>query len=341
MINYDEFLSEIENGKKKNGYLMAGLDEELIKECINKIINKNIDQNFRELNVIKFDGMSVTFDEIFNACETMPFMSDKKVVIVYRSVFLNEKQDIKMIQKLKDYVKNLPSFTIFIMYTLLKDKRDKIPKNKNIMTFDKSLELVYCDKIRKDRFIKKVSDIFKEKHALIGRTELMYFINKCGTNFTIIKSESDKIVSYCLNREIKKNDIDKIVSSSEEDDIFDLVDLVSQGKIEMAEDVLKEILFKRDSHMLILSAIERQFQRLYEIKIGLLNGKNVGYFEKEFRLSNFVILKLISLSKRFSKKKIEKILNLTLETEKRIKSTTLDKDMELEFLLLSTVTIKA
>lgn len=319
---------------------MAGFDEELIKEGIDIIINKNIHKDFRELNVIKFDGMTVTFDEIFNACETMPFMSDKKVVVVYRSAFLNEKQDAKMIQKLKDYVKDIPSFTILIMYTLLKDKRDKPTKNKNIMAFDKSIELVFCDKLRKDRFMKKVSDIFKERNTQIGKAELLYFTNKCGTNFNIIKREADKLSSYCLNREIKKTDIDKIISSSDEDDIFDLVDLISQGKIERAEDVLKEILFKRDSHMIILSAIERQFQRLYEIKIGLLNGKDVSYFEKQFRIPSFVVSKLISLSKRFSEKKLTAILSLSLETEKRIKSSTCDKDMELEFLLLRTVTIK-
>ena len=78
MINYDVYEKEIEKGNIKNGYIFCGLDEELIKDGIELIVKKEIAEEFKELNLIRIDGMNTNFDEIMNACETMPFMSEKK-----------------------------------------------------------------------------------------------------------------------------------------------------------------------------------------------------------------------------------------------------------------------
>ena len=42
------------------------------------------------MNYSKFDGNKADFETIVEACETMPFMSDKKVVVVYRATFLDD-----------------------------------------------------------------------------------------------------------------------------------------------------------------------------------------------------------------------------------------------------------
>ena len=93
MINYEVYESEVEKGKINNGYIFCGLDEELIKDAIELIVKRTIQDDFKDLNLIRIDGMNTTFDEIMNACETLPFMSEKKVVIIYRANFLQEKTD--------------------------------------------------------------------------------------------------------------------------------------------------------------------------------------------------------------------------------------------------------
>ena len=66
---------------------LYGLDEKLIKSSIDPIIKKVLDKDFLDLNFIKIDGLTSTFDEIENACETLPFFGDKKVVLVYKFNF--------------------------------------------------------------------------------------------------------------------------------------------------------------------------------------------------------------------------------------------------------------
>ena len=91
MIDFDVLEGEIKKGKIENSYIFCGLDEELIKEGVNLIVDKSIDKSLLDLNYIRLDGLTTTFDDIMNACETMPFMGEKKVVVVYRSNFLKDK----------------------------------------------------------------------------------------------------------------------------------------------------------------------------------------------------------------------------------------------------------
>lgn len=343
MINYEVYEKEIEKGNIKNGYVFCGLDEELIKDGINLIIEKEIDEQLADINLIKIDGMNTNFDVIMNACETMPFMSEKKIVLVYRANFLQDKSDstgTKIYNDIKKYVENMPPYTILIMYYLCKDKRDKPNKNKKLTPIGKVLPIVYCDKLKRDKYIKKISDIFKEKGKQIGRVELMYFCEKVQNNFDIIKREIDKLISYSEGREIKKSDIDLLILNSNEDDIFDLVELIAQRKIDKAIDVMKEILYKSDQHMLIMSTIQKHFSRLYGIKLGMMQGKKVEHFIEKFRLPQFVCEKLMSQSSRFTEKQLAELIKLCVETERKLKSSGLDKTMEMEFLLINTLTVK-
>ena len=61
------------------------------------------------------------------------------------------------------------------MYYLLNDKRDRPNKNKKLTTVGKYLSIVHCDKLKKDKYFKKVSEVFKEKGKQIGKVELAKF----------------------------------------------------------------------------------------------------------------------------------------------------------------------
>ena len=64
MINCDVYEKEIQKGNIKNGYIFCGLDEELIKDEIEFILKKQITEDFKELNLIRIDGMNTSFNEI-------------------------------------------------------------------------------------------------------------------------------------------------------------------------------------------------------------------------------------------------------------------------------------
>ena len=343
MIDFDVLEGEVKKGKIDNSYIFCGLDEELIKEGISLVVNNTVDKSLLDLNYIRLDGLTATFDDIMNACETMPFMGDKKVVVVYRSSFLKDKTDsagTKTYNEVLKYLKDLPPYTVLIMYYLFNDKRDTPKKSNKVKALDTVSKVVYFDKLKKDRYYKKVEEVFKEKGKEIGKIELRYFAEKVQNNFDIIRREADKLISYTGDRIITKNDIDKLIANSSEDDIFDLIDFISQKKVEKALDLLYELLSKSDQHMLIISNIENNFKRLYEIKILVQNGTRVNDISSKFKLPTFVCEKLINQCSKFSVKQLQKLMEICLETENKIKTTGVDKNMEMELMIFNIFMIK-
>ena len=343
MINMEMFQTEIKKNTIDNGYIFCGLDEELIKESVDLIVKKVVDKDFMDLNYIRLDGLTTTFNDIENACETMPFFGDKKVVVVYRANFLKEKPDkdgAKVYSEVAKYIKNLPEYTILIMYYLFNDKRDTPKKNKKLLTLEKSVKVVHCDKLKKDRYYKKIEDLFKAKGRNIGKIQLRYFADRVQNNFDIIKREIDKLDNYATGREIVKEDIDKLIQNKNEDDIFDLVEYISIRKVEKALDLLDELLFKSDQHMLIISAIENHFKRLYDIKIYVAKGKRADFFMSKYRLPQFVCEKLMQQSAKFNSKQLQKFIKICVNTEVKLKSSTVDKQTEMELMLFRTFMTK-
>lgn len=343
MINLEQFEDEIKKSNISNSYVFCGLDEELIKESINQIVKRTISKDSLELNLIKLDGLQTTSNEIENACETMSFFQDKKVVVVYRANFLKEKTDkegSKNYNEILEYVKNMTKDTILIMYYLFNDKRETPKKNKKLLSLDKYVKVVHCDKLKKDRYYKKIEDMFKEKGRTIGKIQLRYFADKVQNNFDIIKREIEKLDAYALGREITKEDIDKLLSTKSEDDIFDLVEYISQRKVDKALDLLDELLFKAEQHMLIITSIENHFKRLYEFKVYLNKGKKTDFFMSKYRLPQFVCDKIIVQSKKFDLKQLKHLIKICVDAENKLKSSASDKQTEMELMLFKTFMVK-
>lgn len=339
MINIEVLENEIKKGQIDNSYIFCGLDEQLIKEGIDLITSKVVDPGFEDLNYIKLDGLTTTFDEIMNACETIPFMGEKKVVLVYRANFLKDKTDAtdkKTYGDMSKYLKDMPNHTVLIMYYLFNDKRETPKKNRKLITLGKCCKVVHSEKLKKDKYYKKVEDVFKDQGKEIGKNELRYFAEKVQNNFDIIKREVDKIINYTYGREIKKSDIDKLIPNKSEDDIFDLVDFISQKKIENAMDLMDELLFRADQHMLIIVSIENHFKRLYEVKVLMSKGKKLDEIASQLKLHPYVCEKTMAQCNRFTIKQLQELMKICLETERKIKSSSIDKQTEMELMLFKT-----
>lgn len=339
-MDLDNFEQLLKKKDLKGCYILYGADENLIKDAVNKAANTVVDETFRELNLVKFDGMKVQFEEVMNACETLPFMSEKKVVIVFRADFLGSKDDRESKKKVEDfrqYLSTLPPYTILLMYYVFGDDREKA--SSNIKKLEKLASLVQVDKLKGSKLYKKVGDIFEERQRNINKVLLQFFCDHIDNNMEIINNEINKLLDYTEGREITKEDILDLLPQTNNDDIFDLVDFVSQRKPEKAINILNELIFKGESVTGVLFMIERQFKLLYSIKLAMEEGKNKDILVKELKLHPYVCEKLINQSRKFSLNQIRACMKMCLDTEKSLKSSQSDKKIEMEMLLINTVRI--
>lgn len=339
MIEFAEFEEKLKKGEIKNSYIFCGIDEGLMQENIKHLVNKNVDKTFRELNYVQFDGSTVDMEVVVNTCETIPIMSDKKVVVVYRAKFLGEgedREDNKKFDRLTKYLENVPNFCILIVYYVFENDREK-PSNK-IKKLDKKATVVKFDKLKGAALEKKVKGLFEKRGIDIGKIELKLFCDGLENNMNIINNEIDKLSSYTLGRQITKEDVSVMLPPKSDNDIFDLVDCISQKKPEKALDILNELIFKGEKPTYILFMIERQFNILFNLKLGVEAGKSKDMLSKELRLNPYICEKMIAQSKRFSSKQLINALDCCLNTEETLKSSSASGKIEMELLIIRTIT---
>lgn len=359
LIKYSELESNIKKGKFENCYIFCGYDEQLMKECIASILKKTVSRDFMSFNYIQLDGSNVTYDDIVNACETLPFMSDKKVVVIYRAEFLddtrkkkksadgadedqgdkceeheNDASD-KSFSQISRYITSVPPHCILIVYQVLNDDRDK-PGSK-VQRLDKKLCVVKFDKLKGDVLEKKVKSYFEEKGKSIGRPEIKLFCDLLDNNMETVKNEVEKLCCYTESNEIKKEDILSLLPQKADNDIFDLVDFISQKRYERAISIMNELIYKGESLLKILYMVERQFKLLLNIKIELDAGKSCQLISKELALNPYICEKMASQSRKFTKKQVLKAVDLCLSTEEKLKSTGVNAKTEMELLIINAV----
>lgn len=359
LIKYSELENNIRKGKIENCYIFCGCDEQLMKESIAYILKRTVSKDLLSLNYIQLDGSTVTYDDMVNACETLPFMSDKKVIVIYRAEFLedsrkkkkssdstgedqndsaedreNDSAD-KSFSQISKYLVNIPPYCILIIYQVLNDDRDK-PSSK-VQRLDKKLCVVKFDKLKGEILEKKVKEYFEEKGKNIGRPEIKLFCDLLDNNMETVKNEVEKLCCYTESNEIKKEDILSLLPQKTDNDIFDLVDFISQRRYEKAISIMNELIYKGENLLKILYMIERQFKLLMNIKIELDRGKSCKVISKELSLNPYICEKMAAQSRKFTKKQVIKAVDLCLSTEEKLKSTGVNAKTEMELLIINAV----
>lgn len=332
--------NKLNKGNLSNVYVFCGSDEQSIKKAIDKIVNKVVNKDFKELNYVQLDGMTVEIDSIINACETLPIMSEKRVALIYRANFLKDKVDKsmeKVFKSLIKYIEDVPKDSILIMYYIFENDREK--ESLKLKKLDKKIEVVKFSKLKGVALQRKVGEIFKRKNKSISKSDLALFCNIVENNMDIIENEVEKLCCYVDDRDIVTEDITKLISGKNDNDIFNLVDFVSQKKPQKSLDILNELVFKGESVTGILRMIQRQFKLIFDIKVNMDKGKNKDDIARELRLHPFICEKMMNQSKKFSIGQLEKIFKLCIETEKTLKSSSVNQKTELELLIINTVIV--
>lgn len=354
MIDFIEFDKKLKKKEIGNCIVFCSADEKLIRDSVMAIRNQNINDDFKQLNYLEIDGVESDADMILNSCETLPVLSEKRMVVVYRSEFLRggssnsnenegEQEETEEVYKpstngdmykfILNYVNKIPEHCILVMYYVLGDKREKL--GNKLFKLDKKVLIVKDEKPNKLVFENRVANIFKEKGKNIGKMELKMFCGVVSSNLAIVENEVEKLCCYALERDISKTDIEVMFRRSDDEDIFNMVDYLSQKQPEKAIQILNRLTNEGTKIPKILYMIERQYKLLIGVKVETQHGNNKDTIAEFFKLNPYICEKMIRQCSQFKLDKLTKNLELCTNTEKRIKSITSNAKTEIEILIVN------
>ena len=239
-------------------YFVYGEEEFLIDNYIeNEIRKKKIDL----VNTFNYPSRSIK--EIVEDASYVDLFSSKKAIIVSNADFLSGKDDD--IDYLIKYINDPNENT----YLFIKYNSSKLDERKKIISLLKEKATVKNFPLYKSNEIFKfIKDYLKDNGLTIDTKLISEITDRVGSDMYLIKNELDKLILYKdTDKEVSKDDINNVISISLENDIFKLINEITNKNLEKLLSYYNDLVMMGNHPSMILTMIANQFRLIYQVKI--------------------------------------------------------------------------
>jgi len=314
-------------------YILHGDDEFTRSEQVNKFRKEMGDPQFADLNITWLDGRKATVSEIAHACDAMPFLLDKRLVIVEGLLTRLESRGKSesdeesgeappasgAAKDLIAYLDHLPDTTRLVFA-----EPKTLAKNNSV--------LKHADKDKKNAHVKefprlKPRDvpgwIQKRVQAKNGKMELPAahaLAEHVGADLRLLDNEIEKLLTYRRGAAVTANDVRELVAAVKESSVFDFVDALGKRQTKTALDLLHHQLEHGHDVLPLFGMIVRQFRLLLQMKDLATRGMTLAMANQQMKLHPFAAQKMWEQSLNFTLGRLEEIYRRLLETDIAIKT---------------------
>ena len=283
--------------------------------------------NYHKLTNETFDIRSFS-----DAVENLPMMAEHTFVWVDDiDIFKLPEADRS---KLTELFSDIPDYcTIVFTYQTVEWKPDKRQK-KLWETVEKNGSVIAFEKQSYRDLIAWVTRHFAANHKQISQELCTYLIDITGGTMTALAGEISKIVAYSGADMITKSDIDAVTEPVLDAVVFQMTDMLGEGKYGAALLKLRQLLKMQQEPVAILGAIGGHFRRLGTARTLLDNGRNASELMRLCAMGEYPAKKTMAAARSFSAAFCAKAAELVLETDFRMKTSYDDPDRLLEVLIL-------
>ena len=307
-------------------YIISGKEPYLIDLKINTIIKENGG------DIIKIDGDSKEFsyDYVIESCTSLGLFSNKSVVLVRDPIFFKKKVDIKSEKKLEELIKycNNPIYeNDLVFYTLNDDLKKVLKAYKDI---SKNAQKIDCTIDPKNFYSECISLAQKENFSL-SKDLFNYLVTLCNNSLTLFKQNIDVLKLY--PDKIDRDVLDKLASSNDEENIFELINSIKNKDVSKSIKLLRKIMKNEDSILGIIALIASQLRYTYEVDYYYDLGESVDTIAYKTNSKSFRVGKTINI---LNKKECLNLLNKLAILDFKCKtSNELDEKNMIEIFLVS------
>ena len=331
-MNYENMLSLIKQEKIYPVYLFYGKENYLKEDIFKKLRNRLIDPAYRELNYKVFYGEKLSINEVINDLETLPMISEHKLVVIKEAEKINKNDETKLV----DYFNRLSLKSNFS--TLIIIYKENSP-NKKLITVIKKVGIAANFNITdKAKLALWINSKFKQSNKKITQEGLFYLQSIIGSDLGRLFNEIEKIDIYTKDQKIvEKEDVMISIGGSEAVNIFKVLDSVGNKDIKNAIDGLVKLNQGNLHHLSIFAMIYRQIKLILQTKLLLAGGFNFKEIEKKLKLPYFVVDKMIKQSKKYTFKEICKSYELLNIADLAFKDSQQEPKIILEELVMNII----
>lgn len=285
------------------------------------------------LNYSYFEGTSTQVGEVVDLVNTMPFMSEHRLVLCENTGWLAGESGLSddKFTMLTDSLTNIGEDVVFVMCEEKVDKRSKLfkflSKNGSSEEFAKESE---------ETLKRWIAGYLKNSNKKITAAAAEYLLTEVGNDMTLLSLEMEKLIAWCLERdEVTIKDIDTVCTHQVNGKIFDMITAISEHRQKEALALYYDLLTLRESPFHIQSLLVRQYNNLLAVRDGMDRNYSFAMIADKTGIKDWLVKKMSYIAKKMPSAKIEEAIEACARAEEDIKTGNMVDVLAIELLIIS------
>lgn len=270
----------------------------------------------------ELDGAEVSLDDVRTKLQSLPFLSDKKMLILHSPSAISGFTEA--FDSLREHVSD--QIDIVIVEPAL-DKRTSYAKTLKTKTDYQSY-----DELKPDQLITWLVQEAKAQGRTLSKANAHVLLQRVGTNQHTLFNELSKLTTASDN--ISKDVIEALVESTPQHTIFELLDAVFAGQAERAMLLYESQRAQQVEPQIILSMLARQLHIILLLKLAPAD-KSANTIASEAKLHPFVVQKAGQSAKSRTLANIKAHLQELREIDRLHKTKSVSLDESLRYFIVT------
>ena len=324
-------------------YILAGPDDFSLSEVLEEIKRGLGDREMLDSNTSVLDGRQLTPDQLRSVCQTMPFLAEKRLVIVEgllerfepRIKPDKQKRTKKAPTRQNDYkslaavVEELPDSTVLVLVDGEVKKGNPLYKALLPRAKVRVFPLLRNNELRqwiKKRVAREGGSISPQALELIARL--------VGGNLWLMSGEVAKLVLYTTGKCIEEEDVRVMVGYSQQASVFAMVDAILEARAGPGQQALQQLLQAGVAPAYLLFMLTRQVRMLVRTKELIKEGRSEVDIQDRLGITaDFVWRKTAEQAGRYSLERLKELYHRLLEADLAIKTGKYNGELALDILV--------
>jgi DNA polymerase-3 subunit delta len=303
-------------------YLIYGDEDLLLERAVRRLRSRLAEVADLDFNLETFDGETADADDVIQAANTLPFMSDKRLVIV-RNV---DKLPSAGLNALADYANDPAESACLVLVAR------KIARNTRLFKAVDARKGAYEYKApKRGEYPAHVALMFRERGRTVSADGAELLVRSVGRDLRRLQSEVEKVVAFTGQRtSLTREDVEAVISSTAPVSVFDLTDAVGARDCRGALRLLADLVGQGESVHGLHAMVVRHVRMLLSARALLDRGLPASALVREIGMAEWQARKVAQQAGRFSAEDLVAALRRAAEAELRMKTSQADARLVLE-----------
>lgn len=332
-------LEKIRNGQADIIYFVQGTEQYLLQLVKDAGMNYIVPPEDREMNVSTYNAQEQSVAIAIEDANSMPFLGDRKVVMIEQAQFLTSDKQKQLsdseLEMLMQYIQDPnPDTVLFIFapYETLDNRKKivKLLKEKAVCLSAQPLNETETNQFLQQRI--------QGNGYSMDRSALQELLERTQYQLSLSVNELDKL--FLLNmhtKTITKQDVQQIVAKSLENNVFLLVEHAMKKQANDLITAYRELVLQKEEPLKILGLFLSQVRLLLQTKVLMSKGYQQSDIAQQLKQHPYRVKLAVQQSEKFSIEKLANMYHVLSQTDFNMKTSGVDKDVQMEVALLQMV----